>query len=185
MPLITLGVFLLHGSRGRGSLPFSHSSVIGNLVTVLNFKFWHLYGTAIHLLARCTARGFLRNPLIVLNTNNIYIHWDETKFTAGFWGWLWDSNPEFPACSPASQNPRVLLRPGGLLSLEQSLIYRVCPPANKSPLLSPPLPITPHSYSPPVVDMCHAIWIPYHKGTPWFVIPFRGIVLLKNKQDFT
>lgn len=91
MPLITLGVFLLHGSQGGGSLPFSHSSVIGNLVTVLNFKFWHLYGTAIHLLARRTARGFLRNPLIVLNTNNIYIHWDETKFTAGFWGWLRDS----------------------------------------------------------------------------------------------
>lgn len=74
MPLITLGVLRLDGSQERGSLPFSHSSVIGNLVTVLNFKFWHLYGAGIHMLARCTAPGFSRNPLIVLNTNNIYIH---------------------------------------------------------------------------------------------------------------
>lgn len=91
MPFIMLGVLLIHGSQGRSSLPFSHSSVIGNLVTVLNFKFWLLCGTAIHPLARHTARGFSRNPLIVLNTNNIYIHWDEAKFTAGFWGWLQDS----------------------------------------------------------------------------------------------
>lgn len=46
---------------------------------------------------------------------------------------------------------------------------------------SPP-PITPHSYSPRVVDRCRAVWITYHKGTPWFVIPVRGIVLLINNM---
>lgn len=69
-----LCALLILRSQGRGSLPSLFSTVTGNLVTVLNFKFWHLHGATIHLLARHTAQGFSRNPLIVLNTNNIYIH---------------------------------------------------------------------------------------------------------------
>ena len=139
MPFIMLGVLLIHGSQGRSSLPFSLSSVIGNLVTVLNFKFWHSCGAAIRLLARHTARGFSRNPLIVLNTNNIYIHWDEAKFTAGFLGWLQDSlilNFRGLPCLP----PRVL---SGRAAARGTLasIPGVCPPANSH--LSLPLPITP------------------------------------------
>lgn len=117
---------------------FFYSSVIGNLVTVLNFKFWHLCGAAIHLLARRTAQGFSRNPLIVLNTNNIYIHWEETKFTAGFWGWLQDSL--ILNFLSVLLPPRILwLCCWGNTSfrLWSSLLFRVCPPENKWPLLSP------------------------------------------------
>lgn len=142
MPFIVPGTVLFHGSQGRGSLRFSHSSVIGNLVTVLNLKFWHSRGAAIHLLARHTARGFSRNPLIVLNTNNIYIHCDETKFTAGFWGWLQDSLiPRTSTHSPARRPEfsQIVLQPRAhrLPFLEWPLIYRVCPLANRSPVLSP------------------------------------------------
>lgn len=114
MPLIMLGVPLIHGSLGRGSLLFSPSSVIGNLVTALNFKFWHSCGAAIHLLARQTAQGFSRNPLIVLNTNNIYAHWDETKFTASFWGWLQDAVILTSMLSPAflPESSQTALQPG-------------------------------------------------------------------------
>lgn len=110
-PLFKVGLPFNHAcvpllwSGGGGPLLSPHGAVIGNLVTALNFKFWHSWRAAIHLLARRTARGFSRNPLIVLNTNNIYIHRDETKFTAGFWSWLQDCL--IPALrSPASSwNP--------------------------------------------------------------------------------
>lgn len=141
---------LIRGDQGRSSLPFSHSSVIGNLVTALNFKFWHSCGAAIHLLAKHTARGFSWNPLIVLNTNNIYIHWDEAKFTAGFWGWLQDSlilNFRGFSCLP----PRILT---DCAAAREALAFfpGVCPLANSH--LSPLLPITPLFYSLKVPDTC-------------------------------
>lgn len=126
MPLIMLGVPLIHGSPGRGSLLFSPSSIIGNLVTALNFKFWHSCGAAIHLLARQTAQGFSRNPLIVLNTNNIYIHWDETKFTASFWGWLQDTVILTSMLSPAflPESSQIALQPGDhWLPPQSSLLF--------------------------------------------------------------
>ena len=139
-------------------LPFSHSSVIGNLVTVLNFKFWHLCGAAIRLLARHTARGFSRNPLIVLNTNNIYIHWDEAKFTAGFWGWLQDClilNFLGLSCPP----PRALMdcaaARGTLVSTPEFILQQMFPP---------PLPTSYPVFIPPkylicvCAQWCHATW---------------------------
>ena len=165
-------------------LPFSHSSVIGNLVTVLNFKFWHSCGAAIRLLARHTAQGFSRNPLIVLNTNNIYIHWDEAKFTAGFWGWLQDSlilNFRGFSCPP----PRALVdraaARGTLASTPVFVLQKMVPFLSLS--LSHSLPITPWFYSPEVFDTCLCtvascnvkdLWL-------WFVIPLRGIVLSRNR----
>lgn len=124
---------------GQGlSFPFSHRSVIGNLVTVLNLKFWHLCGAAIHLLARHPAQGFSRNLLMVPNTTNIYIHRCETKFTSGFWGWLRDSLiPDFRVFSCLPESSRDDAQPGAhwLPSLQQLLIYRACLLGNKSPLL--------------------------------------------------
>lgn len=143
LPFVLLGTFLLHGP-GRRSCPFSRGSVMGNLVTVLNLKFWHSCGGAIHLLARHPARGFSRNPLIVLNADNIYIHCDEAKFTAGRWGWLQHALiPDFPGLRLPCRAPREQAAAGGHTAVRPPHgppRTGLVPARTRSALPAPPLP---------------------------------------------